>query len=168
MKLQLVVVGRMKEGFGYLQTGIDDYLKRLKAFAPVSIIEVPDEPIRPSKTAEQIMAAEAERLRPYIERASYAIALWEKGDKLSSEKFSQTFFERIGGDPSNGGISTGASGTILFIVGGALGLHPSIIERCHWTVSLSPMTFPHPMVRLIVLEQLYRAFKISRGEPYHK
>jgi len=168
MQIQLIVVGRMKGGFSYLQAGIDDYLKRLKAYAPVSIVEVPDESILPSKTAEQIMEKEAQRLLPYVQKAAYAIALSERGEEATSEKFSGAFFERLGADPSNGGIPSNESGPIIFIVGGPLGLHPSVLRECDWTVSLSRMTFPHPMVRLILLEQLYRAFKIRRGEPYHK
>lgn len=168
MQIQLIVVGRMKGGFSYLQPGIDDYLKRLKAYATVSVVEVPDEPIRPSKTSEQIMELEAQRILPYVRKAAFAVALSERGDALSSERFSTVFFDRLGADPSNGGIPQGDSGPILFIVGGPLGLHSTVMAQCHWTVSLSKMTFPHPLVRLILLEQLYRAFKIRRGEPYHK
>jgi len=168
MQIQLLVVGKMKGTFSYLLPGINDYLKRLKPYASVSIIEVPDEPILPSKTSEQIMEKEGQRILPYIRKAAYAIALSERGEELSSEKFSTAFFERLGADPSNGGIPSGDYGPIIFIVGGPLGLHPVVLSECQWTVSLSRMTFPHPMVRLIILEQLYRAFKICRGEPYHK
>jgi 23S rRNA (pseudouridine1915-N3)-methyltransferase len=168
MNIQMIVVGRMKGGFSYLQPGLDDYLKRLKAYANVSIVEVPDEAILPSRTEEQVMLGEARRILPYLEKAAYAIALSERGESLTSEQFSTAFFERLGANPSNGGIPGNDTRPIIFIVGGPLGLHPSVLQACHWTVSLSKMTFPHPMVRLILLEQLYRAFKIRRGEPYHK
>lgn len=168
MQIQIISVGKMKGGFSYLQAGIDDYLKRLKAYAPVSIVEVSDEPILPSKTSAQIMEREGERILPHIQRASYAIALSERGDQLSSELFSEVFFERLGANPTNGGMPTIEGGPIIFIVGGPLGLSSAVLQQCHWTVSLSKMTFPHPMVRLILLEQIYRAFKIRRGEPYHK
>jgi 23S rRNA (pseudouridine1915-N3)-methyltransferase len=168
MQIQIIVVGRMKSGFSYLAPGIEDYLKRLKAYAPVSVVEVPDEPILPSKTAEQIMEKEAQRILPYVAKAGYAIALSERGDELNSERFSAALFDRLGAYPSNGGIPGTDSGPIIFIVGGPLGLHPAVLHKCQWTVALSRMTFPHPMVRLILLEQLYRAFKIRRGEPYHK
>ncbi len=168
MNIQIIVVGRMKGGFSYLQPGLDDYLKRLKAYANVSVIEVPDEAILPSRTDEQVMLGEARRILPYLEKAAYGIALSERGEQLTSEKFSAAFFERLGANPSNGGIPGNDTRPIIFIVGGPLGLHPSVLQACHWTVSLSKMTFPHPMVRLILLEQLYRAFKIRRGEPYHK
>lgn len=168
MQIQIIAVGRMKSGFSYLTPGIDDYLKRIKAYASVSVVEVPDEPILPSKTADQIMEKEAQRILPYVAKSSYAIALSERGDALTSEKFSTALFDKLGADPSNGGIPSTDSGPIIFIVGGPLGLHPEVLNKCQWTVSLSKMTFPHPMVRLILLEQLYRAFKIRRGEPYHK
>jgi 23S rRNA (pseudouridine1915-N3)-methyltransferase len=105
---------------------------------------------------------------PYLKRAGLAIALSERGEQLTSEQFSTVFFERLGADPSNGGIPIMEGTPIIFIVGGPLGLSSTVLGQCHWTVSLSRMTFPHPMVRLILLEQLYRAFKIRRGEPYHK
>ncbi len=105
---------------------------------------------------------------PYIQKATLAIALSERGEQLTSEQFSKAFFDRLGANPSNGGMTTPVSGPIIFIVGGPLGLSSSVLEQCHWTVSLSRMTFPHPLVRLILLEQLYRAFKIRRNEPYHK
>lgn len=168
MKIQVVAVGRMKGGFSYLQPGIDDYLKRLSVHLPTEIVEVADEPIRPSRTAEQVMEAEARRIEPYLQKAAYAVALSEKGELLTSEAFSMALFQRLDADPSNGGIPLRRSGPIIFIVGGPLGLHRSVLERCRWTVSLSRMTFPHPLVRLILLEQLYRALKIRRGEPYQK
>lgn len=168
MQIQIIVVGRMKGGFSYLQTGVDDYLKRMRAYGSVSMVEVPDEPILPSKTPEQIMEKEAQRLLPYIQKSAYAVALSERGEAYNSEKFAAVLFDRLGANPSNGGMPLRDSGPIIFIVGGALGLHPAVINACQWTVSLSQMTFPHPMVRLILLEQLYRAFKIQRNEPYHK
>lgn len=168
MQIQIIVVGRMKGGFSYLQAGIDDYLKRLKVYASVSIVEVPDEAILPSRTDEQVMEKEGQRILPYIAKAAYTIALSERGETLTSEKFSAAFFDRLGANPTNGGIPTNDTRPIIFIVGGPLGLHPTILSKCHWTVSLSKMTFPHPLVRLILLEQVYRAFKIRRGEPYHK
>ena len=168
LQIQLITVGRMKGGFSYLQDGINDYLKRLRAFASVTVIEVADETILPSRTSEQIMAQEAQRILPYMQKAALSIALSERGELLTSEGFTQAFFNRLGADPSNGGIPAGDTRPIILIVGGALGLHSDVLSRCQWTVSLSRMTFPHPLVRLIVLEQLYRAFKIYRGEPYHK
>ncbi len=168
LEFHIVAVGRLKGGFAYLNAGVEDYLKRLQPYARVRVIEVPDEPITPSRTPEQVMAREAERLLPHIQRAALAIALSERGELLGSEKFAARLFGRLGANPSNGGLPTPDPGPIIMIVGGPLGLSPTVLEACQWVLSLSPMTFPHPMVRLIVLEQLYRAFKIHRGEPYHK
>lgn len=168
MQIQIIAVGKIKSGFAYLQPGVDDYLKRLRPYARVSIIEVPDEPIRPSVTGMQVMEKEGQRILSYMARASYAIALSERGDQLTSEQFAKAWLDRVGANTPNGGIPPGDAGPIIFIVGGPLGLHPEVIRQCQWTVSLSKMTFPHPLVRLILLEQLYRAFKIHRGEPYHK
>jgi 23S rRNA (pseudouridine1915-N3)-methyltransferase len=168
MHIQIVVVGKLKGGFSYLQAGIDDYLQRLRPFAKVTFVEVPDEPIRPSVTDEQVMAREGERILPYIQRSRYAVALSERGEQLGSEQFAKAWLDRVSANTSSGGMPEGGGGPIIVIVGGPLGLHPSVLNQCQWTVSLSKMTFPHPLVRLILLEQLYRAFKIQRGEPYHK
>lgn len=183
MFIQLIAVGRLKGNFAYLNTGIEEYLKRIRAYAKISLIEVPDETVSPSKTTAQIMAREAERLFPYIEKASYTIALSEHGKLYDSQSFSEAFFQRnpflqgqsfatervsSGTNTTNGGTGAGSGRPMIILVGGALGLSESIIHRADWVVSLSPMTFPHPLVRLIFLEQLYRAFKIHRKEPYHK
>lgn len=168
MHIQVLAVGKLKGGFAYLQPGIDDYIKRLKPYATVSLVEVPDEPIRPSVTEQQVMAREGQRLLPYIARAAYAMALSERGEQLSSQQFAAAWLDRVMANTPNGGTPNREGGPIIMIIGGPLGLHREVIQACHWTVSLSRMTFPHPMVRLILLEQVYRAFKIQRGEPYHK
>jgi 23S rRNA (pseudouridine1915-N3)-methyltransferase len=168
MSILLITVGSLKKNFSYLQPGIRDYLQRLNTYTRISLVEVQDSPVLPSKTSEQIMAQEADYLMPYIEKASYTIALSEHGQQMNSSQFSTAFFDRAWANRSNGGFLQGTQSPIIVIVGGALGLHPNITTRCNWTVSLSCMTFPHPMVRLIILEQLYRAFKIYRNEPYHK
>jgi len=168
MKIQVIAVGKLKGGFAYLVPGLDEYLKRLKPYADVSVIETPDEPIRPTKTAAQIMEGEAERIWPYFNRAAYRIALSERGKCYTSEAFSAALHARLDGNPSNGGARYGDGTPIIFIVGGPLGLSDKLIQEADWVLSLSTMTFPHPMVRLILLEQLYRAFRIARNEPYHK
>lgn len=168
--IQLICVGRLKGNFSYLQPGIDDYLKRLKAFAKVEIIEVPDETISASVTEEQVMAREAERLKSFIDKAAYIIALSEKGKQYPSLQLAKEFEQRCLdlGNTSNGGTRQGGLQPIILLVGSALGLSPTVLQTSDWTLSLSKMTFPHPMVRLIVLEQLYRTFKILNNQPYHK
>ncbi|MEM0951071.1 MAG: 23S rRNA (pseudouridine(1915)-N(3))-methyltransferase RlmH [Cyanobacteria bacterium P01_H01_bin.74] len=164
----MLVVGQIKKSLAYLQPGIDLYLKRLNHYAQVTVIEVADAPILPSKTTDQVLAEEAKSLMPYLEQAAYCIALSEHGKVMNSCQFAAHFFETVWPNRLNGGFSTGGHGSIIFIVGGPLGLHPEIINHSHLVLSLSAMTFAHPMVRLILLEQLYRAFKINRNEPYHK
>ena len=173
MDIQFITVGKLKGGFKYIQPGIDDYLKRLRSYCKVEIIEVPDETITSTRPPEQVMAKEAERLQPYIDRAAVVVALSERGKAIDSEAFSRMLFDRLNlsgksTNPSNGGRLNPGSESMIFLVGGALGLAPSILNQADWILSLSPLTFPHPLVRLIFLEQLYRAFKIIRNEPYHK
>ncbi|MBX2861865.1 MAG: 23S rRNA (pseudouridine(1915)-N(3))-methyltransferase RlmH [Vampirovibrio sp.] len=167
--LHLITIGKLKGNFHYLQPGIDDYIKRLKPWLPVSIIEIPDEPITATRSREQVLAKETARLLSYVNKAPYVVSLSENGEQYGSERFSAEWFRRINGtNPPNGGISTPGSGPMIVIVGGPLGLSEEILQRSDWVISLSAMTFPHPLVRLVFLEQLYRAYKIHRNEPYHK
>ena len=168
--IQLVAVGRLKKDSDYLQVGIAEYLKRLRPYARVSIVEVADEPISPTRTREQVIEAEGQRILSQMEKAGYTIALSERGQCLSSEALAHSLDQRgiLQGNPLNGGMPTGRPGPIIVIVGGPLGLSQTVIDRADWVLSLSPLTFPHQLVRLLILEQLYRAFKIQRNEPYHK
>ena len=126
-------------------------------------------PLRHQKTPEQIMAAEGQRILPHINRASYTIALSERGDMVDSPSFSNRLAQCIySTNPPNGGTAHRGNGPIIVVVGGALGLCQTVLERADWILSLSRLTFPHPMVRLIVAEQLFRAVKIMNNEPYHK
>lgn len=163
--IKIVAVGRIKGASVYLQTGIDEYAKRLAPYARLEVVDVADEPGTASRTAEQVLQAEGERILKYLQPAHAAVvALSEHGKQYDSPGFSQFLL----GNQPNGGIADGGSTPIIFVVGGASGLSREVVESSQAVVSLSPMTFPHQMVRLILLEQLYRAFKIQRGEPYHK
>jgi 23S rRNA (pseudouridine1915-N3)-methyltransferase len=170
MQIEILTVGRLKKESGYLQTGIEEYLKRLTPYAKVRIIEVSDETITSTKTRDQVLEVEGRRILAYLEKASYCIALSERGALLTSEQFATEWGKRMEsiGNPLNGGIGTPRTGPMMMVVGGALGLSQTIIHRADWVLSLSPMTYPHQLVRLVLLEQLYRAFKILRNEPYHK
>jgi 23S rRNA (pseudouridine1915-N3)-methyltransferase len=174
-KIDLIAVGKLKRDQAYLQAGIDEYLKRIKPYAKLRLIEVPDETITPSRTRQQIIEAEAARILPLLdprpgEPNKYVIALSERGQLFSSETFATELAKRAagGGNPLNGGIPGSGGGPIIIIIGGALGLAQSVLDQANWVLSLSPLTFPHQLVRLIILEQLYRAFKIQLDEPYHK
>ncbi len=168
MQIQIVAVGKIKGASRYLQTGIDEYIKRLKPYADVVIKEVAEETAAPTRTEQQVLAAEGQRLLAHLAKGGYGIALSEWGESLTSEAFSREFFKRAMGNQPNGGTPPGGANPMIFIIGGANGLAPELLKQCPWQVSLSPMTFPHQMVRLVLLEQLYRAFKIFRNEPYHK
>lgn len=155
----MVTVGKLKEK--YLLQGIDEYMKRLAPYAKVQIIEVPDEkaPENLSKAEmEQVKNKEGERILSYIKQEQYVIALAINGQMLSSEQLAAKLDS----------LALYGNSNIVFIIGGSLGLSQSVVSRADMLISFSKMTFPHQLMRLILLEQVYRAFKINRGEPYHK
>ena len=150
----VVAVGSLK---GWAAEGVDDYLKRLRRFFPVEVIEVPEEDLNRYPPGE-VLAAETKRLLGRVPAGAYAIALdREKGKPLSSEKLERQLS------------SLGLSGRshVAFILGGPLGLSPEVLERANAAVSFGPITLPHALARVVLLEQLYRAAKINRGEKYH-
>ncbi len=159
MQITIIAVGKIKEK--YLKEGINEYLKRLRPYAKVEIIEVGDEPA-PEKAslAEelQIKEREAEKIAKHIKVGSFVIALALEGKMLSSEALANKLES----------LALNGKSHITFLIGGSLGLAPSLLKKANYLLCLSPMTFPHQLVRLIFLEQIYRAFKIIKGEPYHK
>jgi 23S rRNA (pseudouridine1915-N3)-methyltransferase len=159
MRITLIVVGKIKEK--YLQAGINEYLKRLRPYAQVEIIEVGDEPA-PEKASpaqeEQIKEREAEKIAKHIKEKSFIVALALEGKMLGSVDLAEKLQA----------LALKGQSHITFLIGGSLGLAKSLTDQADFLLSLSPMTFPHQLVRLIFLEQIYRAFKIIKGEPYHK
>ncbi len=159
IKITVIAVGKLKEK--YLKEGINEYVKRLSRFCDIEIQEVGDEqaPENLSPAQEkQIKGKEAERIVKKIKDNSLLIALDVKGQKLDSEGFAeklQSFF--ISGHSH-----------ITFLIGGSLGLDHELLKRAHMRFSMSDLTFPHQLARLILMEQLFRAFKIINGETYHK
>jgi 23S rRNA (pseudouridine1915-N3)-methyltransferase len=159
MKITILCVGKIKEKF-YAQA-IEEYSKRLKAYAKLEIIEVTDEktPDGASQTeTEQIKAKEAARMAKHLDSGAYKIALTIDGTNPSSEGLSAMLDQCM---------VRGYSG-FIFVIGGSLGLAQSVVDRCDYRLSFSKMTFPHQLMRVILLEQVYRAFKIRANEPYHK
>ena len=159
MKITIVTVGKIKEK--YLKDAIAEYGKRLSRYCKLEIVETADEktPDGASELMEQqIRRKEGERIEKYLREDAYVIALAIDGKMLSSEEFS----EKIG--------SLGVSGVshIIFIIGGSLGLEEQILRRADYRLSFSKMTFPHQLMRVILLEQIYRAYRILNHEPYHK
>ncbi len=158
MKISIICVGKIKEKFFNL--AIDEYLKRLSKYAKINIIEVLDEkaPENISLAEEEIIKQkEANKILKNI-KDEFVVALCIDGKQLDSIEFSNFIQKNM-----NNGISH-----ILFIIGGSLGLHSSVLERANFKISFSKMTFPHQLMRVILLEQIYRAERILKNEPYHK
>ncbi len=150
----IVAVGSLK---GWAADGAGDYLKRLRRFFPVEVIEVPEEDLN-RRSPEKVFATEARKILKRIPAGAYVIALdQEKGEPLASEKLAR----RLN--------SLGISGRshVAFVLGGPLGLSPEVLRRADALVSFGPATLPHALARVVLLEQLYRAAKINRGEKYH-
>lgn len=159
MNISIVTVGKLKEK--YLKQGIDEYLKRLGSYAKIEVIEVPDEkaPEELSDTEMiQVKQKEGERILSKIGLDTYVIALAINGKLKSSEELAETL-DKLG---------TYGKSKIAFVIGGSLGLSDEVLKRSDEQLSFSKMTFPHQLMRLILVEQVYRAFRINRGEPYHK
>ena len=159
MKITILCVGKIKES--YLREAIAEYTKRLSRYAELQITEVADEktPDGASSAEEaKILQTEGKRLLKAMKTDAYNVALAIDGKSLSSEELSGKIDE------------LGVSGVshIRFIIGGSLGLAPEVLRACDYRLSFSRMTFPHQLMRVILLEQIYRAFRISTGEPYHK
>jgi 23S rRNA (pseudouridine1915-N3)-methyltransferase len=150
----IVAVGSLR---GWAADGADDYLKRLRRFFPVEVVEVPEEDLN-RRSPEEVLAAEARKILKRIPSGAYVVALdRERGEPVSSEKLAR----RLN--------SLGISGRshVAFILGGPLGLSPEVLKRADALVSFGPVTLPHALARVVLLEQLYRAAKIHRGEKYH-
>lgn len=159
MKITLVVVGKIKEK--YFVDAIAEYKKRLSKYCKLEILQVSDEktPDKASDALEtQIKEKEGERILSQMKDGAYVIALAIQGKMLDSVELS----EKIG--------SLGVNGTsqIVFVIGGSLGLSDAVLKRADYLLSFSRMTFPHQLMRVILLEQIYRGYRILAGEPYHK
>lgn len=159
MHLEIVTVGKLKER--YLKQGVEEYLKRLSPYARVDIVEIPEEKPSGSLTAAEIIRIkerEGERILNRLHPGAHVIALAIEGKALSSEEMAE-YMDRL---------ATYGQSRISFIIGGSVGLSPDVLRNADFLLSVSRMTFPHQLMRLILLEQLYRSFKIMRGETYHK
>jgi len=159
VNISIISIGKLKEK--YLKQGIDEYLKRLSSYAKVEIVELPDEKAPENLSdAEMLMVKEKEGIRilEKISEDTHVIALAIEGKMKSSEELAKDL-DRL---------ATYGKSKMAFIIGGSLGLSKDVMNRANDTLSFSKMTFPHQLMRLILLEQIYRAFRINRNEPYHK
>lgn len=159
MNISIITVGKLKEK--YLKLGIDEYLKRLSAYAKIEIIEVPDEKA-PEELSEtemlQVKKKEGERILAKINPNAYVIALAIEGKMKTSEELADSLDK----------LATYGKSKVAFVIGGSLGLSKEVLQRADEKLSFSEMTFPHQLMKLILVEQVYRAYRIIRGEPYHK
>ena len=159
LKVNIICVGKIKETF--FREAIDEYSKRLNSYCSLNIIEIKDEKI-PNNSSEKenqiIKEKEGNNILSHIKKDSYVICLDLKGKQFTSEEFSQKI----------NNISTNISSSISFIIGGSLGISQNVLKKANESISFSKMTFPHQLFRVILLEQIYRAFKIMNNETYHK
>ena len=159
MKITLVAVGKIKDKF--FSDAIAEYSKRLSRYCRLEVIQVADEKI-PDRAGEaeenKVKNQEGERILAHLKEGAYVVALAIEGEALSSRQLAKKIE------------SLGISGQsqIIFIIGGSLGLSPKVLARADYQLSFSAMTFPHPLMRVILLEQIYRSYRIIAGEPYHK
>lgn len=159
MQVKVIAVGKLKEK--YLKKGIEEYAKRLGAYTKFEIVEVADEeaPENLSQAEmDQVKALEGDRILQKLSSQEVVFALDLKGKQMTSEAFAQTLEDKM----------TYGQSQLTFIIGGSLGLSQEVLDRAQHRLSFGPMTFPHQVMRLIIAEQVYRAFRIIRNEPYHK
>lgn len=159
MNITIIAVGKLKEK--YWQDAVAEYMKRLRGYCNPEIIELKESPLRanPSRADEEaVKRAEGEDILARIKKSDYVITLEIKGKGLSSEQLARKISD----------LSLNGKSSIVFVIGGSLGLSPEVSDRADYKLSFSAMTFPHQMMRVILLEQVYRAFKINRNEAYHK
>lgn len=158
LNINIICIGKIKEQ--YLKSAIEEYSKRLSRYCKLNILELPDEKI-PDKLnnnlSNEIKTKECNNIINHLKKDSYIIALDLTGNELSSEEFSKTI-ENISMENSS----------ITFIIGGSLGLTKELLNKCNKKICFSKMTFPHQLIRIFLLEQIFRAFKISNNETYHR
>ncbi|NLU52238.1 MAG: 23S rRNA (pseudouridine(1915)-N(3))-methyltransferase RlmH [Clostridiaceae bacterium] len=159
MQITIIAVGKMKEA--PMVKVMEEYIKRLGKYCRLNIAEVPDEKAPENisqKEMEQVKRTEGNGILKHISEGQYVIALDIKGKMLSSEEFAEKL----------NNLALKGESKVAFIIGGSLGLSDEVLKQADFRLSFSPMTFPHQLMRIILLEQIYRAFKINKGEPYHK
>ncbi len=159
MNIKIISVGKLKEK--YLVQGINEYTKRFSKYCKITLVEVPDEKA-PEKLSDaemtQVKEKEGERILAQVKDKEYVFALAINGKNPSSEDFAATLDS----------LQTSGKSQFVFIIGGSLGLSDQVLKRSNAQISFGKMTYPHQLMRLILVEQIYRAFRINAREPYHK
>ena len=156
MKIKIIALGKIKEKF--LKDGIDEFLKRLTPYASLEIIELNPIEIKDENLTSKVLEEEGTNVLSHIKDDSYVITMEIQGKELSSKEFASKI-----NDITNSGVSE-----LVFVIGSSCGISPMVSKRADFKLSMSKMTFLHQFARLILIEQIYRAFKILKGEKYHK
>lgn len=156
MNIKIIAVGKIREKF--IKLGVEEFTKRMTPYASLKVVEVSPETLYATSNVPKVLDIEAEKILKNINEHSYVFALDIEGKELTSEKFAHTIKA----------LTITGKNQLIFVIGGAEGLSPKIKKRADFCLSLSQMTFPHQLARQLLLEQLYRAFKIINNEPYHK
>lgn len=156
MKIKIIAPGKIKEKF--LKDGIDEFLKRLTPYASVEVIETTPVEIKDEHLTERALDEEGEKILSLIKPQSYVITMEIQGKELSSEEFAQKIQC----------LTNEGQSEIIFVIGSSCGISKKVSARANLKMSMSKMTFLHQFARLILIEQIYRAFKIIKGETYHK
>ncbi len=159
LSVHLICVGKLKEKF--YREAVEEYTKRLKGYCKLTLVELPEAKLSQEPSAGEISAAlekEAEAIRAKIPQGASVVAMCVEGKMRSSEELAKMVADW----------SMNSAKHLVFVIGGSYGMHPSIKAEAWAQLSMSPMTFPHHLARVMVLEQIYRAFKINEGSSYHK
>lgn len=159
MRVTALTVGKIKET--YLKEGLKEYAKRLSKYCKLEIVEVADEKtpdFLDGSQVELVLKKEGERLLKCLPKDAYVVTLEISGQQLTSQQFASKIDS----------LAVGGVSHIVFVIGGSLGLGKNILEKSDFSLSFSKMTFPHQLMRVILLEQIYRSYRIIKGEPYHK
>lgn len=156
MKIKIIALGKIKEKF--LKDGIDEFLKRLTPYTPIEIVELQPIEIKDENLTQKILDEEGEKILAHIKPQSYVITMEINGKQFSSEEFSSQLETLI-----NDGTTE-----VVFVIGSSCGISKNVSNRANIKMSMSKMTFLHQFARLLLVEQIYRAFKIMRHETYHK
>ena len=156
MTIKIIALGKIKENF--LKDGIDEFMKRLTSYAPIEIVELNPIEIKDENLTSKVLEEEGDKILSQIKESSFVITLEINGKQLSSEEFAAKINE----------INISGVSELVFVIGSSCGLSPKVSSRANFKMSMSKMTFLHQFARLILIEQIYRAFKILNGEKYHK
>ncbi len=156
MKIKIIALGKIKEKF--LKSGIDEFLKRLTLYAQVNILELSPVEIKDENLTNKALLQEGEKILSNIKPTDYVITMEIKGKEFSSEEFAKKIE----------GLTNSGTQEIVFVIGSSCGIGENVSQRADLKMSMSKMTFLHEFARLILIEQIYRAFKIIKGETYHK